>query len=246
MPWSHDAATTARACTTYEEFRGEVTVSLDTDSEHGMRVTCAIRSNKLTIFKTKDEKAFFARIPLGKLQVTTWPHRKYLFCLLSACAAGDDIVCCADSEDIRNEWLAVFRRLDVNIVTMLGADEEEHFRARFTGIEIHGDALKARLARKLLRLEKQQARSWRAEHRPVAAILCDTADEKGLKRGLLVEVSVTDDTHLEIRRGGVLDVSVAFAQLRISRISRADRVFGFVPHEHSFENAGKHSQKSMS
>ena len=243
MPWSHDAAATARACAAYEEFRGEVTVRLDTDAEHGMRVTCAIRSNKLTIFKTKDEKAFLACIPLGKLQVTTWPHRKDLFCLMSACAAGDDIVCCADSEDIRNEWLAVFRRLDVDVATMLGADEEEHFHAYFTGVEIHGDALKARLARKVLRLEKQQARSWRAEHRPVSAILCNTADEKGLKHGLPVEVSVTGDTHLEIRRGGVLDVSVPFAQLRISRISRADRVFGFVPHEH--ENAGKHSHESM-
>jgi hypothetical protein len=31
---------------------------------------------------------------------------------------------------------------------------------------------------------------------------------------------------LEIRRGGVLEVSLAFAELRISRISGADRVFG--------------------
>jgi hypothetical protein len=110
-----------------------------------MRVTCAISSNKLTIFKSKDEKAFFARIPLGKLQVTMWPHRKDLFCLASACDAGDNIVCCADSEDIRNEWLAVFRRLDIDVATKLGADDEEHLCACFTGVEIHGDALKARL-----------------------------------------------------------------------------------------------------
>jgi hypothetical protein len=244
MQLSRDAAATLRACATYGEFRGEVTVRLDPDSERGMRLTCAISSNKLTIFKTKDKKAFFARIPLGKLQVTMWPHRKDLFCLASACDAGDNIVCCADSEDIRNEWLAVFRRLDIDVATKLGADDEEHLCACFTGVEIHGDAVKARLARKLLTLEEQQARSWRAEHRPVPAILCDTADEKGLKHGFPVEVSVTGDTHLEIRRGGVLDVSVAFAQLRISRISRADRVFGFVPHEHA--ELGKHSQKSMS
>ena len=51
------------------------------------------------------------------------------------------------------------------------------------------------------------------QHRPVPAILCDTADEEGLKRGLPVEASVRGDTHLEIRRGGVLYVSVALAQV---------------------------------
>ena len=110
-------------------------------------------------------------------------------------------------------------------------------RAHFTGVEINGDALKARLLRKVRRLEEQQARAWRPEHRAVPAILCDTG---WLKRCLSVEASVTDGTHLEIRRGGVLDVSMALAELRISRISRADRVFGFVPHEHA--ELGKHSQ----
>jgi hypothetical protein len=38
MPWSRDAAATARACATYKEFRGEMTVRLDPDSERGMRV----------------------------------------------------------------------------------------------------------------------------------------------------------------------------------------------------------------
>jgi hypothetical protein len=237
MPRSHDATAPSRACATYAEVRGEVTVRLDPDSERGMRVTCAIRSNKLTIFKTKDEKALFARMPLGELQVTMWPHRKDLFFLASVCDAGDHIVCCADSEHIRNEWLAVFRRLGIDVATKLGDEDEEYLRARFTGVEIHGDALKARLLRKVRRLEEQQARAWRAEHRAVPAILCDTG---WLKRGLSVEASVTDGTHLEIRRGGVLDVSMALAELRISRISRADRVFGFVPHEHA--ELGKHSQ----
>ena len=36
------------------------------------------------------------------------------------------------------------------------------------------------------------------QHSPVPAILCDTANEKGLKRGLQVEASVTDDMHLEV------------------------------------------------
>jgi hypothetical protein len=34
-----------------------------------------------------------------------------------------------------------------------------------------------------------------AEHRAVPAILCDTADQKGLKRNLAVEASVTGDMH---------------------------------------------------
>jgi hypothetical protein len=149
-----------------------------------------------------------------------------------------------DSEDIRNEWIAVFRRLGIDVAKKLGASEEEYLDAWFAGIEIHGDALKARLARKVRRLEEQQARARRAEHCAVPALLCDTADQKGLKRSLAVEASVTGDMHLEIRRGGVLDVSVAFAKLRISRISRADRVFGFVPHEQA--ELGKNSQESMS
>ena len=145
MQLSRDAAATLRACATYGEFRGEVTVLLDPDSERGMRVTCAISSNKLTIFKTKDKKAFFASIPLGKLQVTMWPHHKDLFCLASACDAADNIVCGVNSEDILNEWLAVFRRLDIDVATKLGAYDEEHLCVCFTVVEIHGDALKARL-----------------------------------------------------------------------------------------------------
>jgi hypothetical protein len=114
-----------------------------------------------------------------------------------------------DSEDIRNEWIAVFRRLGIDVAKKLGASEEEYLDAWFAGIEIHGDALKARLARKVRRLEEQQARARRAEHCAVPALLCDTADQKGLKRSLAVEASVTGDMHLEsleIRRGGVLEV----------------------------------------
>ncbi len=285
MPRSRDAAETARARAAHEEARGEVTVRLDPDSERGIRATCAICFNKLTICRTTQEKAVLARVSLDKLHVTVWPNRPNLFGLASSCNAVDDIVCCADSEDIRNELLAVFRRLGIDVATKLGADEEEYLDAWLTGVEIHGDAFKARLARKVRRLEDQQARARRelpsptwlpspavvhaagagddqkreahdtpaseqqaqarcAEHRAVPAILCDTADEKGLKRGLAVEASVTGDMHLEIRRGGVLDVSVAFAKLRISRISRADRVFGFVPHEQA--ELGKNSQESMS
>ena len=64
-------------------------------------------------------------------------------------------------------WPALRRvigtRADAEI-KKLGADDEERLRACFTGIEIHGDALKARLAHKLLGLEEQQSRSWHAEH----------------------------------------------------------------------------------
>jgi hypothetical protein len=234
MPRSRDAAETARARAAHEEARGEVTVRLDPDSERGIRATCAICFNKLTICRTTQEKAVLARVSLDKLHVTVWPNRPNLFGLASSCNAVDDIVCCADSEDIRNEWIAVFRRLGIDVATKLGASEEEYLDAWFAGIEIHGDALKARLARKVRRLEEQQARARRAEHCAVPALLCDTADQKGLKRSLAVEASVTGDMHLEsleIRRGGVLEVSLAFAELRISRIG-ADRVFGFVPLEH--------------
>ena len=140
-----DAAAPALACAAHEEARSEVTVRLDLDSERGLRATCAIRSNELTICKTQDDKAVLARVPLSELQVTLWPHRQELFGLTSGCNVDDDIVCCADSEDIRNEWLAVFQRLGIDVATKLGAYDEEHLCACFTGVEIHGDALKARL-----------------------------------------------------------------------------------------------------
>ena len=230
MPTSRDASP-ARALSAHEEARGEVTLRPDLSSERGIRATCTIRSNELTICKTKDGKAVLARVPLSELQVTLWPHRPELFGLASGCnAVDDDIVCCADSEDIRNEWLAVFQRLGINVATKLTADDEEYLDSWLAGIEINGDALKARLAHKLRTLEEQQARARRVEHRAVPALLCDFADEKGLKRGVVVEASVQGGTHLEIRREGVLCASVAFAVMRTSCISR-DRVFGFAPHE---------------
>ena len=158
---SRDDAAPARARAAHKEARGEVTVRLDPNSECGIRATCAIRFNELTIFKTGQEKAVLARVSLDKLQVTVWPNRPNLFGLASSCNAVDDIVCCADSEDIRNELLAVFRRLGIDVATKLGADEEEYLDAWLTGVEIHGDALKARLARKVRRLEEQQARARR-------------------------------------------------------------------------------------
>jgi hypothetical protein len=148
----------------HEKVRGEVTVRLNSDSERGMRVACSIRSNKLTIFETKDEKAVLARVALGELQVTVWPQSPDMFGLASGCNTVDDIVCCADSEHIRNEWLDVFHRLGIDIATKLGADDEEYD-------------------------EEQQARSRRAEHCAVPPILCDTADEKGLKRGVAARTS---------------------------------------------------------
>jgi hypothetical protein len=233
MPTNRDDA--APAHTTHEEARGEVTLLLDLDSERGIRATCAIRSNGLTICKTQGDKAVLAHVPLSELQVTLWPHRQELFGLASGCNTDDDIVCCADSEDIRNEWLAAFQRLGIDVATKLGADDEEYVDSWLAGIEINGDALKARLAHKLRRLEEQQARARRAEHRAVPALLCDSADEKGadekgLKRRVVVEASVQGGTHLEIRREGVLCARVAFDAMRTSCISR-DRVFGFAPHE---------------
>jgi hypothetical protein len=59
-----------------------------------VRVTCVIRSNKLMLFKTKDKKAVFARVPLDELQVTVWLHCSDLFGLASGFEA-DDIVLCA-------------------------------------------------------------------------------------------------------------------------------------------------------
>jgi hypothetical protein len=228
MPTTRDAAAPACARAAHEEARGEVTLRLDLDSECGIRATCAIRSNELTISKTHDERAVLARVPLSELQVTLWPHRQELFGLASSCNAVDDIVCCADSEDIRNEWLAVFQRLGIDVATKLGADDEEYLDSWLAGIEINGDALKARLAHKLRTLEEQQARARRVEHRAVPALLCDSADEKGMKCRVVVEASVQGGTHLEIRREGVLCASVAFAVMRTSCISR-DRVFAFAP-----------------
>ena len=136
MPVRRDAAAPAR---------GEVTVRLDLDSECGIRAMCAIRSNQLTICKTQDDNAVFARVPLSELQVTLWPHRQELFGLASGCCnVDDDIVCCVDSEDIWNEWLAVFQRLGIDVATKLGADDEEHVDSWLSGVEINGDALKAR------------------------------------------------------------------------------------------------------
>jgi hypothetical protein len=95
--------------------------------------------------------------------------RKDLFCLASACDAGDHIVCCADSEDIRNQWRAVFLehgwRLGIDVATKLGADGEEYLCACLTGVEIHRDALEAQLACSLRRLEEQQTRAWRSAPR---------------------------------------------------------------------------------
>ena len=50
MPMRRDAAAPALACAAHEEARSEVTVRLDLDSERGLRATCAIRSNELTIW----------------------------------------------------------------------------------------------------------------------------------------------------------------------------------------------------
>ena len=62
------------------------------------------------------------------------------------------------------------------------------------------------------------------------ALLCDSSDEKGLKRRVVVEASVQGGTHLEIRREGALCASVDLAATRTSYISR-DHVFVFAPHE---------------
>ena len=229
MPTNRDAS--AAPVAAHEEVCGEVTLRLDLDSKRGIRATCAIRSNELTICKTQDEKAVLARVPLSELQVTLWPHRQEVFGLSSGCSADDDdIVCCADSEDIRNEWLTVFQRLGIGVATKLSAGDEEYVDSCLAGINIHGDALKARLAHKLRRLEEQQARARRAEHRAVPALLCDSADEKGPKRRVEVEASVQGGTHLEVRREGVLCASVALAVMRTSCTS-SDRVFVFAPHE---------------
>jgi hypothetical protein len=229
-----DAAGPAHARAAHEEARGDVTVRLDLDSERGIRATCAISGNELTIAticKTQDERAILARVPLSELQVTLWPHRQEVFGLSSGCSADDDdIVCCADSEDIRNEWLTVFQRLGIGVATKLSAGDEEYVDSCLAGINIHGDALKARLAHKLRRLEEQQARARRAEHRAVPALLCDSADEKDPKRRVEVEASVQGGTHLEVRREGVLCASVALAVMRTSCTS-SDRVFVFAPHE---------------
>ncbi len=229
MPTNRDAS--AAPVAAHEEVWGEVTLRLDLDSKRGIRATCAIRSNELTICKTQDEKAVLARVPLSELQVTLWPHRQEVFGLSSGCSADDDdIVCCADSEDIRNEWLTVFQRLGIDVATkLLSADDEEYVDSWLAGINIHGDALKARLAHKLRRLEEQQARARRAEHRAVPALLCDSADEKDPKRRVEVEASVQGGTHLEVRREGVLCASVALAVMRTSCTS--DCVFVFAPHE---------------
>ena len=55
-------------------------------------------------------------LPLDKLQVTVWPNRPNLFGLVSDC---NNVVCCTDSEDIQNEWQAVFQQLGVDVATKL-------------------------------------------------------------------------------------------------------------------------------
>ena len=55
-------------------------------------------------------------MPLDKLQVTVWPNRPNLFGLVSDC---NNVVCCTDSEDIQNEWQAVFQQLGVDVATKL-------------------------------------------------------------------------------------------------------------------------------
>ena len=101
MQESRDNALTVPALTApararaadYEEVQGEVTVRLDPGSEHGVRVTCVIRSNKLMLFKTKHKKAVFARVPLDELQVTVWLHCSDLFGLASGFEAHDIVLC---------------------------------------------------------------------------------------------------------------------------------------------------------
>jgi hypothetical protein len=109
-----------------------------------------------------------------------------------------------------------------------------------SGVEIYGDSLKARLSPKLRTLEEQQSQACHSENLAVPAILCDTDDEKGLNRGLSVESCVTGDTHLEIRRWGVLDVRSAHLthQPCWSCI--------WFRHTHEYVELGKHSQKAMS
>jgi hypothetical protein len=117
---------TSTSCSTrahHEEVHGEVTLRLNPDSGRGistffyeMRATCAIRGKELTICKTNGEMGVLARVPLDKLQVTVWPNRPNLFGLASDC---NDVVCCTDSEDIRNEWQAVFQQLGVDVATKL-------------------------------------------------------------------------------------------------------------------------------
>ena len=214
MQESHDIALPVPAPTApararaaeHEEAQGKVTVRLDPDSEHGVRMTCVIRSNKLKLFKTK--KAVWARVPLDELQVTVWPHRSDLFGLASGFEA-DDIVCCADSEDIRNEWLAFFQRLGIDVATKLGADDELYVLSWFVGVEIHGDALKSRLACTLRRLEEQQARMSDAEHLAVPAHTGSAEWHVWRGRGVCARLHApADSTHGRPSQGrGVLRVA---------------------------------------
>ena len=74
--------------------------------------------------------------------------------LAFGCNAVANIVCCADSEDIQNEWLDAFHRLGIDVATKLGADDEEYVDSC---IEIYGDALKDRLEHKIQRLDEEHA-----------------------------------------------------------------------------------------
>ncbi len=69
-------------------------------------------------------------------------------------SVSSDIVCCADSET--SGMLAAVQRQPTEVATKLGNDQEDA-DSWLAGIEIHGDALKARLAHKLRRLAEQHA-----------------------------------------------------------------------------------------
>lgn len=118
------------------------------------------------------------------------------------------------------------------------------------------DTLKARLARKLRRLEEElrrsehhEPRSRRAENHPVRAVpslMYVNADKEGLKRGVAVEVSVQGGTHLEIRRNSILRASVSLKMLLISRASRADRVVSLEARENPESSMHLHFQDDAS
>ena len=114
-----------------KEVRGLVALRLDPEVQASSTAQLRVHEGVLTVGKPKpganeldpavSQTIIMARVPVDELVVTLFQRRPKMFCLSSRCQSlSDKIYCFTDTEEKRNKWVAVFRRMDVRIFGEIG------------------------------------------------------------------------------------------------------------------------------
>ena len=114
-----------------KEVRGLVALRLDPEVQASSTAQLRVHEGVLTVGKPKpgacavdpavSQTTIMARVPIHQLVVTLFQRRTTMFCLSSRCQSlSDKIYCFTDTEEKRNKWVAIFRRMDVRVLGEVG------------------------------------------------------------------------------------------------------------------------------